>query len=376
MVKSVSSRWFLTAALTLAACLLAYTLGSRSSGVQGPDSGGEHVIDGLSVPADALNLGDLWEEKDFICELPVRNGTSRDIRVADFAVSCGCFTIEPHSFNIGPGEIRGIRLQFDWSRRRSSELGQAERPFAYEITPLLAKGELPRAPGWKVHGVVRSRITSAALNVHFGDAPIVGQAPVTRKVLVTAHIPVRKVIATAEPPVLAVRVDPAPGAFGRYEVTMSPLAHLPPGDFQSLVKIDIVTPHGERLRGTELPVAGSVRPEVRLLPARLLLPPQAVGTTATGVVVVQAPVGAEVAVDQIETDSPDLRVELGPDDVTSGAKTFRVSLRISQPGEQTRQARFALRKSGVEKSVLSVDVSGYGQEVRESPKTQGGERVP
>ena len=46
-----------------------------------------HVIDGLAVDPAALNLGEVWEERNFAWNLPIQNRTSAEIKVDEFTFS-------------------------------------------------------------------------------------------------------------------------------------------------------------------------------------------------------------------------------------------------------------------------------------------------
>src|SRR6266849_4991614 len=109
----------LIGACVLLSCIVAYQLGSKPNY---PDRNREHpeeyVIEGLSVKRSALDFGEPWEEKNFVWKLPIQNVTNRDIRVHDFALSCGCLEIEPKSLTIPAQETREVALKVDLTQQR------------------------------------------------------------------------------------------------------------------------------------------------------------------------------------------------------------------------------------------------------------------
>ncbi len=76
----------------------------------------------------ALDLGEVWERRDFLHPLVIRNRRSATAEIQGFVASCGCLTVESRSLAVPPGETATVRLKLDLSHRAPHELGQAVRP--------------------------------------------------------------------------------------------------------------------------------------------------------------------------------------------------------------------------------------------------------
>ncbi len=316
--------------------------------------------EGLAVEFSALDLGQVWEAKDVACELPLQNVTNEDIRIVDFATSCGCVEVVPRAVTVPGRTTVHVALKLDLTHRTQGDVGKPERSFAVEVTPILRNRLRSPKPGWVVRGTVKSRITLDTSRLHFGQMPVHGQPQQARTVLATTHVPLERLDVAVDSRVASVRVTPRPGVSNQFELAIVPQASLPPGRLEAPITIDLITPEGKILRGVTLPVSGEMQPEVRPLPSRVLLGPRPVGETAEAFVVLQAPPGTDTEVAQIETDSADTHVEAVTVDGSSAGRTFRVKQRVSAAGEQTCVVRFRVKKPGQPLLTLTTEVCYYG----------------
>src|SRR5437899_4799116 len=99
--------WCLAAFLGVALGL--YLNASRGTRQDPPPP--NNIIGGLKVEAAALDLGEIWEEKAFTCELPIHNTTSAPVRIEKFSFSCGCMSVEPTSLTIPAKQTDRIRVK-------------------------------------------------------------------------------------------------------------------------------------------------------------------------------------------------------------------------------------------------------------------------
>jgi hypothetical protein len=334
-----------------------------------------YEIEGLVAATTDLDLGEVWEVKDFACALPIRNSTGSELRITDFSTSCGCVQVEPRSLTIPAGKTATVGLKLDLTHRSRADAGRAERPFVVEITPI-QKTTGPGQQGWRLHGQVKSRVTLDMPSLPFGEEAVQGQATPARKVVATVHVPMQRLEAVVDPAVVTARVIPDAKEPNRFVLNIVPLPSLPTGPFTATVAVDVISPTGERLPGAVLPITGDVRPEVRAVPAQLFLTAKPVGQTADAVVVLQAPKDSDVMVDHVETDSTDLTVEpAAVPDVASG-RAFRVSRRATQEGEQVDVVTFVLRRPGQEAVRLAMKVFSRGEVSGRTPATQNEAKQP
>jgi hypothetical protein len=302
----------------------------------------EPRIAGLTVAAADLDFGEVWEAEEFAWPLPIRNETSKDIKIVDFFKSCTCFEVNPRSLTVPAHQTKTVQLTLDLTNRSEAETGLQSRLFLNEITPQLEKGKFPHEPGWQLHGLVRSRITLDNLAVHFGEAPVHGQASVPYRVLAKVHVATEKLEITVHPDLALVQVRRRDDDPSQFEISVAPRSDLPVGRFEGRVKIDLLTPSGDRLSGISLPIEGQVQSEIRPLPARLLLGSGALGKSLEGFVVLQVPSGMEMVVKQIETESADVQVEWVTMNGSPDGRTFRITQQISKEGDQSSIVHFTV----------------------------------
>jgi hypothetical protein len=318
------------------------------------------VIAGLAVAKADLNMGEVWEEKEVAWRLPIRNQTGTSIAIRNFGTDCGCTLVEPRSLTIPAGTTATLNLTFDLTHRLLQDMGQERRPFAISLHPILARGR-PRGPGWQVHGTVKSRVTLDTLAVDFGERPVHGKPSVARKVLAAVHVPVESIEVKLNSAIATALVARRKGSGAQFEIAIKPNPDLSPGTVLTQAEINVRTPTGERLRGATLPVSGHMQPEVRVLPARVLLEGKAIGESAEAIITLQ---GEEPKVDHIETDSPGLLVE--PVEIATSLKgrTYRVRQKVEKLGDQTSIARFVLRKRDQTLVTMQVEVCYRGERAK------------
>ncbi len=333
------------------------------------------VVEGLMVPLNSLDIGEVWEEQKFVWNLPVRNLTSNAIEIREFSTSCSCTAIEPSRLAIPPGEAATIKLTIDLTHRPYAEEGAARRPFNLSVHPIITRTRR-NLPGWEIHGTIKSRVTLDAKSVHFGDQPIHGQPAVTRKVLATVHVPCRELEVTVNPLIATATVHRSEDDPARFEITVAATPSLNPGIFQTDAKINIVESNGKHTLAFSLPIFGTMRSEVRLLPERILLEPRAIGETADAIVTLHAPADANTVIDHIETDDPGLQAEATVIPGIPARHAFRVRQRVLKEGEQSVTARFVLRGSNGKLITLPVEICYRGESVKKATVDQTGRTQP
>lgn len=321
-----------------------------------------HVIDGLAVEANSLDLGELWEQSDYSHAFVIHNQNKKKYEILDFATSCSCLqTIEPRSLSIAPDALATVRLKLDLTKRTLAEVGQHKRAFHVEILPL-GKESMPKPPGWRLHGIIKSRVTVDTLALDYGDEAVRGQPPRERKVMATVHVADTSLQARVVPDSATVRLHPAKDSSSRFELVITPRPTLSVGSFSCKLHLDLLTRNGDLLQGCILPISGQMQSEVRALPARLVFGPRRVGQIAEAMTTLQVPVGEEWVVDHIETESADVWVERVVRKELPLGQTFRVRQRVSKSGHQSSKVRFFVRKERNDPVPITMEVSYDGDE--------------
>ncbi len=318
------------------------------------------VIEGLAVAAADLDLGEVWEEKDIAWRLPIRNQTEGRIEIHDLVQTCGCTDIKPRRLSIAAGETATVDLTLDLTHRTYSDHGRSRRPFEVMFFPALDPKSRPRL-GWKLHGTIVSRVTLDKLAIDFGERPVHGETPVTQKVMATVHVSCQRLEATVKPEAATVTINQQEDDKTKYEIVLATNPDLLPGKFQADVRIFTVSPNGDKALGVTLPISGRMQPEVRLLPAQLLLEAKPIGEVTEAIVTLQAAPDTKVTVDHIEIDSPDLRVEPTAVEGIPAGRAFRVRQKVTKQGEQVSEVRFVIRKRDKKLITLPVQVCCHGE---------------
>ena len=115
-----SSRWLLAIAILGFSFLIAYLGGWAARYLRGSEQP-TTVIDELAVANSDLDMGEVWEAKNFVWRLPIHNLSSRTIEIRKFETSCGCTAVEPSSISILPGETAMVNLKIDLTHRLAGE---------------------------------------------------------------------------------------------------------------------------------------------------------------------------------------------------------------------------------------------------------------
>jgi hypothetical protein len=319
------------------------------------------VIEGLAVAAADLDMGEVWEEKGIARKLHIRNQTPGHIEIHDIQQTCSCTDIKPRRLSIAAGETATIDLTLDLTHRTYSERGQARRPFAVGIYPVLDPKAQPRL-GWRLYGIINSRVTVDTPSIDFGEEVVCGQRPLARKVIATVHVADASLRAHVVPDLATVRLNALKESTSRFELIVAPLPTLPLGPFSFELQLDLITKLGDHLPGVIVPITGRMQPAVRALPARLVFGPQRVGHSVEATVTLQVPVAENWIVNHIETESNDVVVERFVHPDTSFRPTFRVRQRIRNPGHQSSKVRFFVRKGHGDPVTLTMEVSYDGDE--------------
>lgn len=325
----------------------------------GRQSSSMEVIHGLAVASTDLDLGELWEEKGIVWQLPIRNQTAHEIEIHDFVLTCGCTEIKPRRRSIAVGDTTTIDMTLDLTRRSYSELGRARRLFEVGIYPVIDPKVDPQL-GWRLHGIIRSRVTVDTPSLEFGEELVRGQPSLTRKVMATIHVANATLSTRVVPDLATVQINPSKESTSRFELIVAPRPKLPAGPFTCKLHIDLLTNDGDYSPGAIIPIAGKIQHEVRALPSRLVFGPQPVGRSAEATVVLQAPLGENWTIDHIEIETADVSVERVSHLDRSLNETFRVRQRIIKPGHQSSTIRFFVRQGQNNPVPLTMEVSYDG----------------
>jgi len=362
-------RRVLTLILAVPACLLAYQLGLALRPPNTADRSNSspplRLSSGLEAELKGLEVGEVWEDPSYQTIVVVKNRADHRIEVSDLSGSCACTLVEPRSFTLNPGEEVSIRVTIDLTHRFPHQFGVERRELSIDLRPTLRDRGVT-ADGWRVTGVIRSRVSLDSRDLAFMDLCQEDGPPVSRRMGLTAHVPLTALRAEVPPGVATAQVVPVAEQPGRYHVVVTPNTHMPRGPFRFKVILTAELPDGRVLRVSEFPVEGEIAPPVRVAPDCTDLGDQPVGTKAETVVTVILPQGAEWSVGRVDSAAANTTIKSGP--IVDGNPTYLVSYPIDQVGRRSTQVRFlAVRTNGASELVTAqVRANGISppQEVR------------
>lgn len=355
-------------ALALPACYLGYHLGvvvsaavGRPTTDPGPIGTQPPRIGGLEVTAADLDIGEAWEDPNFVRPMTITNRGDRRAEVTDLRGGCECTAVEPRSFTLGPGESQQVRVKIDLTHRYPHQFGVERRELAVGLHPFL-KDRGMTAEGWKITGVIRSRLSLEGRGLQFGDLCGQGGPPVTRKMRATAHVPLAGLGAACPRETATVGVRRVGGESGQYHVLVTPTPNLPLGPFRFDVTLTATLPDGSQFPCAPFHVEGEMRSPVRVVPDPVLLGEHAVGATAEAYVSVRFP-AAGWSVDRVETELSDTTVT--PAEPIDGRPAYRIVQPVMAAGDRYCAVRFVVRKPDGKLETVPVTVRWYGESARQ-----------
>jgi hypothetical protein len=320
------------------------------------------------VSETALNFGEVWEDAEFLWELPIHNPGPTDLRIIEFISSCGCVSVEPATLQIAGGQTRAVRLTLDL-RRSADTLMEASvdsnttevkaREFSASIG-----GKLETADGrtlplnvWSIWGRVRPAMRLDSSAIFFVESQIEGQPVPARTVNVRIHEAVKQVYVRSEPELVSTELSAQHGQ--GYVLTIRPRSDLKTGPWKANVILQASTAD-KALRPVVISVEGVVRPDVQALPRSLWLGMCVVGQTLKDTVIVRSVSGKRFELLEVDASSPEITVI--PLKVSSQeGNSFQVCYLATKEGYQNATLRFSLRMSGNgQQVVVMVPVAYHG----------------
>ncbi|MBY0232640.1 MAG: hypothetical protein K2W96_25450 [Gemmataceae bacterium] len=252
-------------------------------------------VDGLRVPASALEFGEQWQTDEFKVTLPITNISGKPIRVEQFWPSCLCVRLLTTRLHLEPGETGEVALAIDLTLRDPRERHLAERVFEIGLRPQIEKQPLPKTM-WVMRCVARSRITLDTDELVFGGRTLAGTANDPRRLEARVHGSEGELKAKVIPSTAGTASVESAGE-GKFKLTLA-LSSLPEGPFSFAVDLSATGEPAGLLR--RFKVKGVMRPEVRAFPAQLFFGPRPVGMVTVSSVQLQSPPGAGWEVERIE----------------------------------------------------------------------------
>ena len=253
----------------------------------------------LSTPPEALDLGEIWRQADFRCELPIHNTSSHPVEIVDFRASCNCTSIEPRTAVIGPHATVTFTVTIDLTLIDAARHELQPAHFSVDVLPLLKAG-IPGSP-MQLRAKVKTAITAVPRRLEYATPLIRGQAMPALQVALRALPSVAQVEARCDPRYGTVVVD-GNGENRDWTATFTPSEAAPLGAFTSKVEVIATMDDGKRLPPIEVPILGQIAGPVRVEPEVLALGAVSIDESVTNTVQLVDFRGRPLVVESI--DSP------------------------------------------------------------------------
>lgn len=327
----------------------------------------------LTVATEKLDIGNVWEDSNFVWNLPIESKSKKNIEVMDFVSSCPSVSFEPRSLVLSPRGKAEVSLRIDLSRVSGGcgvlvQGADADlRDFAIRILPLLGEGWPSQTP-WILRGRVRRAFTLSKQLLHFDDSLVQGNPFKSRTLALIARAELKSVEAQCDPSQAAAEVS---AMEDYYLLTVTPNASLPPGPFDFELIVQATIQDGRRLTG-KVRVMGQVLADIYFLPDVVGLGARPMGETVEEIVVLQSRSGQPFEVVGLEAKPEDVAVEALGKLADYGWK-YRVSQKITGTGDQASVLRFRVnRASALNQDEVRLVVSYRGMPTQPSVLGESG----
>ena len=308
----------------------------------------------LVVDVEHLDFGEVWVRHDFHWTLPIRNTSSRDIRIASMITSCGCTSVEPESIVVPARSEVPVELSLDLRPSNSAPSAQLRRPFSVRV---MARTDSPSTSSaqWRIEGVVRTPIAFSPSVVDFEQSLVEGMPFDARTVRVGCNEPVERLVVDCDPNLAVVDCTRlAESDSERFAIRVLPADDLPVGDHEFDVSVQAILADGTSTPTILLPVRARILDDIRVLPELSHLGVLEVGSEVEETLRLESRRGAAFSVESAKPDSDKVTIAR-LERVSPTAWVCMLRCRVASEGETSAPVRFAVRyESGGQSEVCAV----------------------
>jgi hypothetical protein len=304
----------------------------------------------LVVPADALNIGTVWENEQFEWTVEVENREETSVEVESFRRSCNCLSVEPQAFVLGPGERRNLHLHIDLSSQM--------KPTGELVVRLWARikakeGEATRfGPEWRVEGKVH-RALAFDRSVYLGQHSELAQPLPAQAVPIEVSVPLASLVAECDLPGFTAVVDGLQK--NKAVLQLSAAGPLPVGEFAGTVSLKPVLKGGDRLPVRRLRFTGAIIPDVQAVPLAIPIGGRILSEVFEDIIILQSLSGRPMAAVRAVAQGEGLSLE-----AVEGIGRFRIRQKICSTGSKTNLIHFHTQSAGRPiKIIVPVSYTGF-----------------
>ncbi len=334
---------------------------------------------GIFIDPHQLEIGELWEDRDYVANISLHNQTDKEIEIGAFAPSCTCTKIEPSELTIPPRGMKKIAVHIDLTERQPNKVFQEKHPFEVQFTPLLGLKQKYPGSGWEISGTVRHRIGLEFARLSFEEDCYQGVNS-TRKVRVKINQPIKEIKAITVPESLAtVRVEKIPESNDQ-NIYITPNPVLPIGSWKGKIQFQVIDKQDREFSAATLYIHGETRIPILTVPHEGVLGAQKLNSKVKEILllksfnkswkIVSLELGQNKGSIREFVDKPE---ESHPSDQsvqeTALARRFEIDLPILFPGYQTIPVKIMVENPKGEKQVLEWKLSYIGVSNNEIAKS-------
>jgi hypothetical protein len=313
----------------------------------------------LEIDQSDLRFGEAWARRDFRWTIPIRNRSQRSVEVADLRLSCKCTgTIEPRRFVLEPGQTQHVDMTLDLRPTSESLKKRPSFPLSVQMLAMVERPG-PLQQTWPLEGIVRQLAWAEPDKIDFFEELVEGAEGPERRVRVTCFEPTTSLEMTCTPNMANVAALSIEGSDREFDLFIRPSSKQPIGPFESTI---IIRPAGHDSPDSpylELPLLGTVMPDIRTLPGVVQFGPVVIGKTATEYVNVDSRLGHALKIAGSKSDCESLEVRV-PDGAEKDSSRLTVSVTPREAGFIAESVTASVvDNSGVTK-IVSIPVTWYG----------------
>ncbi len=326
---------------------------------------------GIFIDPHQLEIGEVWEDRDFVASISLHNQTDKEIEIGAFAPSCTCTKIEPSELTIPPRGMKKIAVHIDLTERHPNMVFHEKHPFEVQFTPLLGLKKKFPGSGWEIRGTVKHRIGLEFTKLSF-DADCYQGVNITRKVRVKVNQPIKEIKSTAVPEsVASVHMQKIPESNDQFiYITSNP--ELPIGSWKGKIQFQVVDLKDREFSAATLYIHGETKIPILMVPHQGVLGTQKVNSNVKEILmlkllnkswkIVSLELGQNKGsicelVHKPKQSSPSDQSVQG----SALERRFEIDLPILFPGYQTIPVKIIVENPKGEKQVLEWKLTYIGE---------------
>ena len=309
------------------------------------------VLPALTIPADALLVGDVWDKQSLERIVSITNNT-KDELTCQLSASCNCVTLDPSECVLGSGGTSEVKVVI-----RPPRPSGESTPFRMDLI-----GRINRPPGvfrWTLEGVYGSNLSFSPGSVQIADDAFVLGPQVERQILISSRVPLKALSVHGEEQVVRCDMQPSSPLGHRFVLCakLTDLCLSQPRELDTSLKILPVAVDGRDLPSADLPLKVTVRHDVTAKPSRVFFGAHTQGELLQDTIVLSSHQNLPYSADVVSTSSKLLQVskDAPKDEYSNLSSSFTLRYELKTLGDTREHVTLSVR-DGVEERAYTITV--------------------